>query len=103
MFARRSFLALLAGGLALTSGIRAEAEPFAAVPAPVSGAGQRPARDAVPPAQSQPREMQYWYYHRRPNGGWGWRRRRYWAWRRRRYWAWRRHRHWAWRRRYGYW
>ena len=77
MLQRRSFLALVAGGLAVAASQQAEAAPDrSAVPQAVAPAAASPA--------DGPQEMQYWGWRRRR---WGWRRpwrRRYW--RRRYYW-----------------
>ncbi len=79
MLQRRSFLALVAGGLVFAASQQAEAAPVAPEVTPnATGAVTQPASEG-------PREMQYW----------GWRRRRRWGWRR----PWRRR---FWRRRY-YW
>lgn len=89
MLHRRSFLALVAGGLAVVATRKAEAQP--ALPKPVESpadvsASPSPTADGHGRAAGAPREMQYWYYRRRRY----WRRRYYWRrpyyWRRRRYW-----------------
>ncbi|QCK87390.1 hypothetical protein E8L99_17320 [Phreatobacter aquaticus] len=81
MLQRRSFLALVAGGLAVAVATTQQAEASPAVQSPVPLAVE----PAAATSAEGPREMQYW----------GWRRRRRWGWRR----PWRRR---FWRRRY-YW
>jgi hypothetical protein len=80
MLQRRSFLALVAGGIAVAATQAAQAAPASTTLPRMEPAGTAPVT-----APNAPQEMQYWYWRRRRR--WGWRR-PYWRrrWRRRYYW-----------------